>query len=159
MNIVNLVYKIQNSVFDIKNLNRGGCGVFAALVAKRLNRLGIPAVVRIGNWDASDRPNILEQALTNSNPVNMDNLRNWKVGFDHLIVEFTHEGKTYHMDSDHFHEAKERTTNFDTPIYRGHLTPKQALVIARSKRWNWTFNRKQIPAMIRALNKAIKIEV
>jgi hypothetical protein len=157
MKIEKLVCKIQEAVSDIRNINSGGCGVFAAMVAKRLNRLGIPAVVRVGAHDADTSNDRLKRALTYPDSISKEYLSNEGVEFYHLIVEFKHGGETYHLDSNQFHKATPITNNYGVRLYDGHLTPLQALQIARSKYWNYQFNRKQIPNMIRKLNEAFNL--
>lgn len=157
MNIEELVNKIQGVVRNIPNINNGGCGVFAALVAKRLNKMGIPAVVRIGGYISEKKKHDLINGLNSNTDIGISPIRKWHLDYidmEHLIVEFQHGGKIYHLDSTTFHEQKERTTNFDCPLYHGHLNTLQALHIARRGSWNIRFNRKKhIPELIKRLNE------
>lgn len=154
MNLKALVNNIQKSVNGVNNLNCGGCGVFAALVAKRLNKMGIPAVVRIGDYSADVNPKLLIDTIKSNNSFNTKILKRNGIKFDHFIVEITHNRRKYHLDSDFFHLANPITTNYNTQLYEGFLTPFQAMILAKDKyAWNRAFNRKQIPAMIKKLNE------
>lgn len=155
MEIENVLLEVQKVVAGVEKINNGGCGVFAALVAKRLHRMGYVARVRIGQMDSfwsSRNENCLINAKDNG-AKSMYDFYHHGVSFDHLIVEILLEnGEVLHFDSDQLHPAKEKTVNYDAPILNGHLTPLEALRIAKEKQWNPLFNRKQIPAMIKALN-------
>ena len=151
MEIKNVLLEVQKVVAGVEKINNGGCGVFAALVAKRLHRMGYVARVRIGQRWASSM-NCLISAKSNGAKTMMDFYYHG-ISFDHLIVEVLLEnGEVLHFDSDQLHPAMAETVNFNAPIQNGFLTPLEALRLAREKNWNPSFNRKQIPAMIKAIN-------
>lgn len=151
-----LVTNIQESIDWVSDLNCGGCGVFAALVAKRLNRIGIPAVVRVGAWSANQHPSAIRDTYhKNSRPKQADFWMNC-VSFDHLIVEIPFGGQIFHMDSECFHPAESVTRTCNAPLFPDPLDIHTALRIAKDKGWNHRFNRKQISSMIQSLNHVFR---
>jgi hypothetical protein len=147
-----LIAEIQQSVEWVDDLNCGGCGVFAAIVAKRFNKIGIPAVVRIGAWNAPSNSNAVKDTYSQYSRPKQSHFRSNGVSFDHLIVEIPFGGNIYHMDSICFHSAEPKTRTCSAPIYDGNLDVATALRIAKTKDWNRCFDRKQIPNLIKSVN-------
>jgi len=152
MNLVrrlNALGKEINARYE--NINCGGCAVYAALVAEELVKLG----VNVRGITASYRMRAdldidkVRPKITKGNP------REWSdngVFFGHVGLEFEHNGKLRHYDSNGV-KAK-GTRLMELPIYNGRLTPKELKTIAGTDEgWNTTFNRRHIPTIRRMVKE------
>lgn len=139
-------------------INYGGCCVYAAAVAKRLEAMGytVECVTRVSQWDDEAsvdraRTNLRNNGLDPSNAT----ARDWfdaGVSTYHVGVRFKHVGRWYTHDTASLRRGRDicgDTMKFEcTP---DGLTPDEAHAMADdAKGWNVTFDRGQIPA-IRAL--------
>lgn len=152
-----LLLEIQNVVADIDRMNAGGCAVFAALVARRLNKIGVKAKVRVGDvfcWGQSKKQ---FKNAKKKGAKTLEDYRNNGIGFWHLVVEITEGKQKYHFDSESLVPAKENLVLFpQAEFYEGAISPAECLTLARSKDWNYMFDRKQIPALIKKLNEVFR---
>ena len=146
------IRSMQAAVIDVESLNNGGCGVFAAIAAKRLHRLGVEAVVKVASYNAEYDRNLLLNALKDGATTKED-FSQRDVDFDHVWVEVKWKGEQWHFDSNNFHRAKNRCCLIGAPFFKGSLNPFLALSVARSRKWCSRFDRKNIPRMISSLNK------
>jgi len=151
------LFEVQNAVADIDRMNAGGCAVFAGLVSRRLNKIGFKAKVRVGDvLYNSNEKNRLKDAKKNG-ARKMGEFGEQGICFWHLIVEITDGKQKYHFDSESLVKAKKNLVLFpNAQVYNGALTPAETLILARSKGWNWMFNRKQIPTLIKRLNEVFR---
>lgn len=133
-------------------INNGGCCVFAALIARQLDK-HVPVRIRACNRGARKhnlddiRKNIVENTASE-----------WEkngVTLYHVIVEFDYKGKTYHYDSTKLNEAEDK---FDRiPVYPGHFSLEEAEVFADDQYgWNHMFDRSDIPKIKRMIGKFFK---
>ena len=157
--ITDLLIEIQNAVSHVEKINNGGCGVFAALVAARLKKAKIPARVKVGQMDSyfcsrTDKKALIKAKRNGASSASdfYDN----DVRMDHLIVEVGKGKEKIHFDSQNLIPAAKKTVLFNATVLEGCLVPKQALVVANSRNWNPTFNRKQIPQLTKSINKVFK---
>lgn len=146
----------------IANLNSGGCAVFAAHVGYHLKyRAGINDVaLRIGHSWAEDESDTVpvEEARNNLHP--NANASEWNaagLSFGHVILEFK-TGKTkpqwHHYDSSGVTGVSRVTNNFGFLLHPGEMTVEEGLAIAADQAgWNEQFDRRQIPALIRLIDK------
>ena len=147
-----LVLKLQ----DYPNLNRGGCGVVAAHIAKRLQHI-FPTRVVVYNENPDIKVDNIRNKIKNTNsPTQWE-----KKGFrwDHVYVEFDFENKTYLMDSDGIQVAKDTidltTRNYEFILHKsGYLTIDEICAHAAvSTNWNWAFDRWRIPAIKKRIHR------
>lgn len=125
-------------------LNKGGCGVFAVHMAKRLQHL-VPTKIVMANYDMVN----IDQIRTRmKNPCNMTEWYTSNVHFVHLIVEIEVGGKSYHIDSEGVREA---TNNwYGYPIVSGSFTIDEvSQFVSQQNGWNTRFPRTQIPQIKR----------
>ena len=129
----------NNPRFEL--LNDGGCCVFAAMVAAKLEELGIPVKGRVlrsaFSWVSSTN------APLNKIHPKKNTLDAWQdngVSFDHVVLQL----EKYTYDSGGF-DARKRWSHFD--MYRGWLNVKDLKELAKSRGWNSMFDRKLIPEL------------
>ena len=127
-------------------LNHGGCCVYAANVAKRLQKLGVPVWGIVADRDACAN---LNDARFNSSP---KSVREWNaegVEFNHVLIQFVHDGKIWTHDSGTTTDRKlECDPTLGAPILDGNLTVGELTALAEDTRWNWMFDRDEgIPAI------------
>lgn len=152
MNLVrrlNALGKEVNARYE--SLNCGGCAVYAALVAEELVKLGVNVRGITASYCMMPGTDIdkVRPKIAKGNP------QEWGdngVYFGHVGLEFEHNGKLRHYDSNGV-KAKGRRL-MELPIYNGRLTPKELKTIAGTDEgWNRSFNRRHIPT-IRRMVKA-----
>jgi hypothetical protein len=138
------------------NINYGGCGVYAAAVARRLIELGVQAEVVVPlpyGYDA-DGPKSVNDArnnLYNAEPGKED----WEhagLRFSHCAVRFKHNGRWYMHDS--------RSTKPGRSMFGGEhgdsydalpdgMTPDEMQLCAdEASGWNDSFDRSLIPRVL-----------
>lgn len=151
-----LLTMVQDALIDVENMNAGGCAVFAAFVARRLEKMGIETNIRIGQFYTKPAPNAVAMARKENARYAPDYSRH-DISFGHVIIEFKWMGETFHFDSDNLAPAAKTTKLCDFPIHSEPITPKECLLIARRRQgWNWMFNRKQIPFILRTVSKIFR---
>lgn len=126
------------------NMNYGGCAVFAVHMAKRLEKV-VPTRIKLFSWDKWDL-DVIRPTL--SNPLDIDEWAKHVECFCHLVVEFDHNGQTYHYDTDGLRLA---TTSWRGDyLADGHFTIEEvSSFTAAQNLWNSMFDRAQIPAVKR----------
>lgn len=132
--IIEKLIKLSENVNKIKNINRGGCCIFASVVSRQLEILNIPHKIIIVN-------NLGEFLNTKRKTHNLDN---WSSSiFQHVLVEFDKVYYDYNgfYDIDVYH-TYQRVSNSGT------LTLKEAEYFSTKEHiWNKDFDRNQIPYM------------
>jgi hypothetical protein len=131
-----------------QDINAGGCCVFAAILAKQLNKVG-EARIRITDWATE------EDAIIKARPkVKRNTLVEWNrhgVHFNHVAIEFKYKGKTYHIDA----SGVVAPPRFD--FLKGELLLKEATELGDCKKgWNRFFDRKEIPTIKRRVQRFFK---
>jgi hypothetical protein len=139
-------------------INHGGCAVYAAAVAERLQELGVEVEVcvsegYVANTVAEARENLSNNGLQPHGA----NARDWEAAglyFLHVGVRLCVDGSWYVHDTDATWEGRDELgvdaySDSDSPRYTvlpDGLTPEEAKAIADDARgWNSSFNRELIP--------------
>ena len=144
---------------NVEQLNCGGCGVYAWLVAKALTKLGLKTEVVATNMGWFKKPdeidlNALRAQLAEGN-MSLKTKRHWEM----LGAEFAHVGvrlkvgkKYYVADANAVNPGKTRLASYK--VYKGAYTLEEAEAFAKEARgWNSWFDRKQIPTIRKLVNK------
>lgn len=153
MSIIELLESISKNVrnsFD--HINRGGCGVFASIVASELQQIGFNCNLRIITWDEYeyDFPN----NLTTKNVHQCAPI----LSINHVIVEVFDEENEYpiYFDSDGIINKKHGkiqplSNNFiedyGSCLYKKPVDLSVMDELIECYEWNTTFDRSQIPQM------------
>lgn len=139
---------------QIDYLNWGGCGVFAALVGRKLQDAGIPVGVVCGSWRHAERPGNVARARSNvSNKWDAEEWNENGVYFGHVGLEVEIDGKLYHYDSNGVKPAGKLLDGL--PIADGRVTIEEMELLAgESLNWNSEFPREQIPRLTEIVEKA-----
>lgn len=122
------------------NLNRGGCCVYAAQVARALIDAGIPAWGRALAYDARYGPSV--DAVRSELPSDWSSNEDWEtrgVIFGHVQVQFELDGKRYTNDSHGTYEGEGRRAE-DMAPGRLHVEELERLA-ASPVGWNDDFDR------------------
>jgi hypothetical protein len=131
-----------------QDINAGGCCMFAALLARYLNKVG-KARIRVSDWSTDD--NAILKARKN---VRRNTVHDWNdhgVGFNHVAIEFEYKGDKFHIDA----QGITGTRRFE--FLKGELLLKEATELGDcSKGWNRFFNRREIPAIKRRVQNYFK---
>lgn len=138
-------------------VNRGGCGVFASLVAQELERKNI----EVGGFVAMNFFSESSGISIDKARANIRDIRDhWQwanngIYFNHVGVEFVVDHDDYHYDVQFLHHRRE---NFDRMmVVPGKLSVKELVWIASyTEGWNSAFNRDAIPKMKRMVKKFLK---
>ncbi len=127
-------------------MNRGGCAVFAAHIAKRLQHI-VPTRIKLCDYEHSDLDQIRPLL---SDPLHYRSWRHSGIHYVHLIVEFDYDGQTYHYDSEGLRLAQPKWEGY--PICDGSFTVDEVASFAANRdAWNSTFNRSRIPVLKRRI--------
>lgn len=124
-----------------KNLNCGGCCVFASLVARALEQLRVPheGVVSLSWGD-----------LDSQRPMNNLDARAWyerDVHFRHVGLRVYYEGEAWLFDSNGVTEADEAHLSY-FPLSKGTLSDEELHCLAGEPvLWNPMFQRTLIPKL------------
>lgn len=139
------------------DMNYGGCGVYASIIAEKLENLGLEVEVVTpveGRWyDNAMNARKGVKRIANKAEWNDNGLCT-----NHLAVRFkTSSGQVYTYDSEAFLRSK---TQFGIDYYKTDpkfgtgLTVREAKAIASKPHgWNREFNRRSIPAIRRKVNQ------
>jgi hypothetical protein len=160
MNLINQLNQLGKDVAGMyESVNWGGCGVFAAKIASRLEKHAEKVRIRVGNDKheyhkgqdvAAVRPKL------QSNTVYQWNKHD--IHFAHVIVEFKYKGKKYHYDTFGAKPAKEVTFMGEYPLVAGGLTHQEmAELTATGRGWNPLFNRNIIPHIHKMIDDAFDV--
>jgi hypothetical protein len=148
MPIIQLLDQVAREVeFSVNSeLNRGGCAVYAALVARWLKQ-ETPVDVAVSDdesWITIGEAR--EMGLTNTADLCEWNERG--LIFGHVVLDFEHKGQRYWYDSNGV-VAQDLTGGCDPtyhfPILAGRLTVEETIKLAREGNWNRQFDRNEIP--------------
>lgn len=145
-------------------VNYGGCCVYAAAVAERLQELGITAecIARTGDW--------FEQATVEEARANLiedenyapgeNNARDWGeagLSLHHIAVRFKHSGRWYTHDSDTVIPGRDTFGEHGYEATPDGLTPQEARAMSDcADGWNTTFDRRYIPAIRKLVQEVLQ---
>ncbi len=138
---------------DLKNqhpmLNRGGCGVFAALAGLRLSRY-MPVRLRVISGINADVSDARKHLKANS----MDGWEDVGVHINHVALEVVIDGVILLVDSTWFTPC-----DHNRKILEGSLSINEGLELAHNPEgWNKDFPRESIPALEALLDKHLSEE-
>lgn len=132
-------------------LNYGGCCVFAAIVGRQLQGLGITVGAVVRGWGA--RSNVRD---VRANIREVEDGGQWNsngIHFNHVGLEYVINGRAYHYDSEALTGA-DRHPKLQDP-YPGRLTVEEVEALAsRPSNWNRSFDRALIPRLEAAVVEA-----
>ncbi len=155
VNVVDVLPMLVTKLQSLHYINGGGCGVVAAHISKRLQRV-VPTRVVIYNRDKSINIDNIRSRLTNTmSPFEWDsNGMRW----DHVMVEFDYNGNTYLFDSTGIFPASDTIYAGNQQLTKsGYITIDEMVSIAsRPYSWNWMFDRSQIPVMKQRIQRFFK---
>lgn len=128
------------------NINSGGCGVIASLVAPHIS-MYYPTIVRAFDDDEvvdlnKIRPTVKGKTLTSWNSKN--------VHLGHIMLEIMVDGTSYYYDTNGLYKNKppKKLGNCVLFPHIGFLTYEEVRTISSYKSgWNTRFDRQRIPAL------------
>ena len=134
-----------------RSINYGGCAVYAAIVGKELQALGVEVKVLVGGGWSSNPAVSVDEARKNVKKIGRKT--DWhenNISFGHVGLEFFWKRRKYHYDSNGAH--KPQKTLDGSTIHKGRMTLEECTAIAAEPQgWNTSFNRRQIPALRRMI--------
>lgn len=145
---------------EVCNLNRGGCCVYASLVARKIKRffpfitVGLKVCEDMSDKQRKKIYNIRPQ-ISNNTPKNWSNQH---IHFSHVVIMLKYNGTSVFLDSESISYDKKyfKFKGSDKTFHIGCLTIKEGLELAQSDDWNNAFNRAQIPLLKRIINTEFK---
>lgn len=163
--LLKLLKTVQYAVNShIKNVNDGGCGVVAALVARHLQALGVSTCIRLLNREEDLEQHTHRKDISTSlNTIrargvdfyNFSDLQEAHVYFTHVAVEFAFEGSTYIFDTLSLHKITKYGYVRDYVLRKGHMTVLEMeyhALVSEDTEWNYCFDRHQIPKLKRVID-------
>ena len=152
--LIAAIQELQNATGNISYINNGGCGVFAAAAAKRLNRMGFRAYVRVASFTNFGLR--LARLVANGNITSKRDLTRNGISCDHLIVEAIVNKKSIFFDATNMSPVFNPRLFLDCRLGAGRMDALSALRVARTRYgWNPYFRRSQIPTLFRQMNEAL----
>jgi len=136
---------------SIDNLNRGGCCVFAAEVAEKLQQQGfevrlVEVIPRYESRSDASLDYIREMIQQNNeSPLEKRNWESYGASFWHVAVQFKIGNRWYTYDSNTLIRGKIRFGMYR--VVPGFFTVEEGKAFAKSPTWNEMFNRRQIPRL------------
>lgn len=137
------------------SLNYGGCGVFAHLVARKIEKSGLKVEIITPCDDYSKPANAVRDNIRE-----VDNPNDWDnngLCLNHLALRFiTKSGVTYTYDSNVLYKGSDKFGNSKyktNPEFGTGLFIHEVEQMTKAQRgWNRCFNRREIPAIKRKIN-------
>ena len=131
-------------------LNYGGCAVYAALVGRELQRLGVPVGVVVNGYGGA---NLDEVRLKVTDVGDKGQWNDNGVYFNHVGLEYAINGHAYHCDSEYLSRARHHPQL--NRLYPGRLAVDEAEALADDPiGWNRCFDRRLIPEIKEAVEEA-----
>jgi hypothetical protein len=156
MTIKTQIYQAIRNVGGLRNINYGGCCVFASILANHLQHL-VPTRIAVYEDPDDEEDPIAESIDSARAKLTSNTAREWNrngVYFNHVVVECDIGDETVEIDSSGIF-ATDGSIISDCVKLPGYLTiPEATELAASSVGWNWWFDRDQIPEMERLVNKA-----
>lgn len=137
-------------------INHGGCGVFAAEMAKDLTAKGFDAKIRVvpQPWDAEgfdDMQAMFQRIERNGGDI--EDLYEWEITPYHVVVEVKGHGVHGVLDAEGFEKVQGYRYN-GRPMAEGYVPIEVMNYAAKhSDIWNPTFPRRTIPRVRRAIKE------
>lgn len=136
----------------LPDVNSGGCCVYAAYVARRLHRLGVPAWGVVSNRDIDPGNADLNAIRRKRKPRNVRDWNNSGVIFSHVLVQFVEGGQIWTHDTGTTTDrVLERDPTLNRPMMAGYLTVSELSALSSNQDgWNDMFDRDEGIPVIRA---------
>ena len=158
LKIIKEITKSLNPINNIyKEINHGGCGVYAHALSSILQQYGINSnIISIGihySKPTHDINNVINESLVNYGEINMHNLSLVGCKIFHLMVEVEIDNRFYFIDSTGVYEDISRNpiwNGIDTTILSidGRMNIKECYGLSNNPEgWNHLFNRSNIPGI------------
>jgi hypothetical protein len=157
MKLIKQLKTLGKQTLDIiPEINSGGCCVFAAVVARRLDNLGIEVkVVTVDLEDECSGPFDIDQVRKNVLIVapkgKVNTKEQWQrqgLSFFHVGVVFKWRGRWYSYDTSKVSRDPTTLGRWSYPVARGSLTIEEAEAFAaKEDGWNPCFDRDDIPTV------------
>lgn len=153
--------RVENA---IPNINSGGCGVYAAIVGRRLKKeYGISPRVKIASW--SEAPSI-EAVVRRFYASKLRTLQdvNRRLGFtvEHALLVFKLDSRLWIHDAtgteeyEPEHYTRWNPSGFDVEFVPGTAPLRWISAIARYRYgWNTSFDRREIPFIRQTVDECI----
>lgn len=153
----------------IEALNAGGCCVYAAHVAERLAKLGVPVWGVVGMWGAHEngynaneiRERIIEEG---GDPLDVGAWNDNGVEFNHVLIQFVHRGRVWLHDSNGTRPVEQDDPELTedtcgTDVMAGYLTVRELRAFAdQPEWWNCWFDRDTgIPAIRAGIRRNLSV--
>lgn len=126
-------------------INRGGCCVYAALIASHLSSL-VPLRIKVVGETDNEPIDKIRKLVTMNTP------REWNkkgLEFHHVIIEFDFEQNTYHYDT----LGVKLASKSGWRLIPGSLTCDEATELASHRQgWNTAFDRDDISGITEIIN-------
>lgn len=137
-NVIVALNEIGNKIATrFENINRGGCCVYASLIASHLSSL-VPLRIKVVGETYNDTIDNIRKLVTMNTP------HEWNkkgLEFNHVIIEFDFGQNTYHYDTSGVQLASESGWR----LIPGSLTCAEATELASHRKgWNTAFDRDNI---------------
>jgi hypothetical protein len=148
-----VIYQLEPVLPQVKkkfpSINRGGCGVFANLLANELDKLGIKyKIIWIGR-DSKDKRRINKIFKHYGGQVNLMDFNNSDIYLAHVMIKV---GRKF-IDASGVYKSID-DTQWDWYGLRCEITKEQLeLISLSSEGWNISFNRNQIPRVGKEVKK------
>lgn len=147
MNLHEIHSRLYRKLLRFPDRNRGGCGLIALNVGRRLRALGYGVKWRLeARYGAED----LSSHRAAFGP--MLRVHSWETGVPHIVMEVTTpSGDVYFMDSDHL-----RKDQWIRSLHHGELFEYElASCVRKVDDWNSAFEREDRQPVRRAIMSAI----
>lgn len=150
--IIRVLEQISSTSTEmVKYVNKGGCAVFATLVARRLSKY-VPVKILVQNW-GSNNNNIddIREAYGSSNLRGLQDWNDAGVSFRHVVIKVMIDNEWQVFDS------KGLQPFIEDVYYQGDLTIEEiANVAGVDYGWNDMFDRRQILKLARIIHNEFK---
>ncbi|MGZ8890308.1 MAG: hypothetical protein ACXW0J_02780 [Nitrososphaeraceae archaeon] len=154
--MINKFDNLLDAMDGIPNINKGGCGAFALMVAEHLRQL-YTTKIPVYNYDRKNI-NVIRTASNNSL-----SFRDWShngMKLAHIVVEFEYNKETYTIDSSNILKGKSITDDGELIRSDGELLIEELRsFVNNASIWNPTFNRMFIPVMKSRIDNFFKNEL
>lgn len=136
---------------NFSNINNGGCGASAAILAEHLIHLFPDLEIKTCSMFVNDNVDV-DEARENMIDEDRFNAYRWHdqgVHFTHIWVEFNHRGRRYAADSDGVVSVQYMQSNYcESNPGSFHIDEMAAMSAPDTRGWNCCFDRTQIEDMI-----------
>jgi hypothetical protein len=137
----------------VPEVNKGGCGVYAAKVAMALEDAGLTVWAVVSSALRDDDLNVVRNE---SRPYTLNQWNGAGVYMSHVLVQFEHRGRVWTHDARNTTCRKtKQEPSFGGRLVPGYLTVPELVTIAMARKgWNPAFDRRSgIPVVRTAVRR------